>query len=578
MRWTRRHFLHALPWAAAGLKARASGWPASDTTAPASIAFEDMGPRSGIDFVLRNSMTPHRYSIETMLGGAAAFDYNNDGLVDLFLTNGAAIPSLEKTDPSFWNRLYRNNGDGTFTDVTAGAGVQGVGYSMGVAAGDYNNDGFVDLYVCGVNRNQLLRNNGDGTFTDVTAKAGVAGIHPKLGKQWSVTAGWFDYDNNGLLDLFVTNYIDYNIATAAGCALQGVPAYCRPQNFRGTVNLLYRNNGDGTFTDVTDASGIGRLVGKGMGMAFADYDNDGFTDVFVSNDSFRSFLFHNNGNGTFSEVALEMDAAYNSDGGTIAGMGADFRDLDNDGRPEIFQTAMFSDTFLLRRNAGHSFEDITQISGLGRITHNLTAWGTGAYDFDNDGRKDLFTANAAILDNEMEIEHRPYPLPCSIFRNVGNLKFEDVSSTAGTTFLPPAAHRGAVFADFNNDGKIDVAVTVIGGPPRLLINRTRNDNHWLTVVLVGKRDNRDGLGAVICVETSRGKQYNHASTAVGYNSSSDKRVHFGLGDAAAVDRIEIRWPSGQKQALFHVKADQIITIHQGDKGDAYAHPSAKSSR
>ncbi len=539
------------------------------------IEFEDALGRAGIDFVLHNSVTPRRYSIETMTGGVAAFDYNNDGLLDLFFPNGAAIPSLEKDDPKYYNRLYRNNGDGTFTDVTLAAGVKGRGYCMGVAAGDYNNDGNTDLYICGVNYNQLLRNNGDGTFTDVTIKAGVTGIHPKYGKTWSVAAGWLDYNNDGLLDLFITNYIDYDIRTAPPCLLQGLPAYCRPHDFRGTVNLLYRNNGDGTFTDVTEESGIGKHIGKGMGMAFADYDNDGFIDIFVSNDSFRNFLFHNNGDGTFSEVGREMSAAYNANGGTVAGMGAEFRDLDDDGRPDILQTSMFADTFVLHQNTGDSFEDVTNSSLLAQWTRSLTGWGVGAYDFDNDGRKDLFTANAAILDNAMEIEHRPFPLSNSIFRNCGGMKFTDVSGTAGASFLIPAAHRGAAFGDFNNDGRIDIAVAVLNGPPQLLMNRTRNVNHWLIIALMGKRDNRDGLGAKIKITTARGVQYNHASTAVGYNSSSDKRVHFGLGDAAVADRIDIVWPSGQKQYLLHVKADQILTIIQEEEGHDQKRAAAK---
>jgi hypothetical protein len=310
-------------------------------------------------------------------------------------------------------------------------------------------------------------------------------------------------------------------------------------------------------------------------MAFADYDNDGFIDIFVSNDSFRNFLFHNNGDGTFSEVGREMSAAYNANGGTVAGMGAEFRDLDDDGRPDILQTSMFADTFVLHQNTGDSFEDVTNSSLLAQWTRSLTGWGVGAYDFDNDGRKDLFTANAAILDNAMEIEHRPFPLSNSIFRNCGGMKFTDVSGTAGASFLIPAAHRGAAFGDLNNDGRIDIAVAVLNGPPQLLMNRTRNVNHWLIIALMGKRDNRDGLGAKIKITTARGVQYNHASTAVGYNSSSDKRVHFGLGDAAVADRIDIVWPSGQKQYLLHVKADQILTIIQEEEGHDQKRAAAK---
>ena len=532
------------------------------------IEFEDTVGRSGIDFTLLNSVSPRRYSIETMMGGVAAFDYNNDGWLDLFFTNGAPIPSLEKTDPKYYNRLYRNNGDGTFTDVTVKAGLQGRGYCMGVAAGDYDNDGSVDLYVCGVNHNQLLHNNGDGTFTDVTAKAGVSGIHPSFGKTWAVTAGWFDYNNDGLLDLFVCNYLKYDLATAPPCVLQGYPAYCSPNEFRGLPNMLYRNNGDGTFTDVTEESGLNKHLGKGMGIAFADYDNDGFMDVFVSNDSFRNFLFHNNGNGTFSEVARDVGVAYNENGGTVAGMGADFRDLNEDGRPDIFHTAMFADTFVLYRNTGQGFEDATVSSRLAAQTRTLTGWGTGAYDFDNDGRKDLFTANAEILDNSMEIGHRPFPLPNSIFRNTGNLQFANVSGQAGPGFLMPMAHRGAAFGDFDNDGRVDIAVTVLNGPPQILMNRSKNKHHWLIINLVGKRDNRDGLGARITVTTPGGVQYNHASTAVGYNSSSDKRVHFGLRDAAMADRIEVHWPSGRRQILLNVKGDQILTITQDEESSA----------
>ena len=528
------------------------------------IGFEDIIAKSRIDFVARNSVTPQKYAIETMMGGVAVFDYNNDGLLDIFFTNGAEIPSLEKTNPSYYNRLYRNNGDGTFTDVTEKARLQGIGYSMGVAAGDYDNDGFVDLYVTGVNRNQLFHNNGDGTFTDVTAKANVAGIVPKLGKAWAVTAGWFDYNNDGLLDLFVVNYLNYSVAKSPLCKVGDYPAYCAPGNFEGTPNILYRNNGDGTFTDVSKQSHISQFIGKGMGVAFADYDGDGFTDIFVSNDTFRNFLFHNNGDGTFSEVGLASGVAYTDNGATVAGMGAEFRDLNNDGLPDIFHTAMFADSFPLYKNVGDGqFEDITNRSKLLVATSRLTAWGTGAADFDNDGFKDLFTANAEILDNSMEIEHRPSSLPNGLFLNNGNFTFSDVSTQVGADFALPAAHRGAAFGDFNSDGKIDIVVSVLNAPPQLLINRTRNHNHWIILRLVGTKDNRDGLGAKVKITTARGVQYNHATTAVGYNSSSDKRVHFGLGDATVIDKLEVTWPSGLHQTLLGVKADQVLTITQG---------------
>ena len=533
---------------------------ATSSTEGERIRFEDLIEKSGIKFQLKNSVSPQRFSIETMLGGVAVFDYNNDGLLDIFFTNGAAIPSLEKTDPSYWNRLYRNNGDGTFTDVTEKAGVKGIGYSMGVAAADYDNDGFVDLYVAGVNHNQLLHNNGDGTFSDVTEKAGVAGNVQGYGKPWAVAAGWFDYNNDGKLDLLVMDYLDYNIANCKLCEIDGVRTYCAPGNFKGTPNILYRNNGDGTFTDVSQQSHIARYVGKGMGVAFADYDGDGFTDVFVSNDTFPNFLLHNNGDGTFTDVALELGVAYTSAGSLVAGMGAEFRDLDNDGRPDIFHTAMFGNTFPIYRNTGTQFDDVTETSGMTAFSRRMTAWGVGSFDFDNDGWKDLFVAGGAILDNEMEVLHRPTLQPDGLLRNAGGFKFGDVSSMAGPDFLNPRAHRGAAFGDLNNDGKIDVVVNVINDRPQVLMNRTGGSNHWIILNLVGTKDNRDGLGTKVKITTPEGVQFNHATTAVGYSSSSDKRVHFGLGKAATVDKIELTWPTGVKQTLTDVKADQVLTI------------------
>ncbi len=501
-------------------------------TPSSSIRFENTIERSKVKFALKNSISPKRYTFETMAGGVALFDYNNDGLLDIFFTNGAAIPSLEKSDHSYWNRLFRNNGDGTFTDVTEKAGLQGIGYSMGVAAGDYDNDGFVDLYVTGLNRNQLFHNNGDGTFTDVTAKAGVTGVIPKLGKAWSVAAGWFDFNNDGLLDLFVVNYLNYNISNATPCIQQGHPAYCSPVDFLGTPNILYRNNGNGTFTDVSEQSHISPYIGKGMGLAFADYDNDGFTDIFVSNDTFENYLFHNKGNGTFAEVALQAGVAYNAFGNAIAGMGADFRDIDNDGRPDIFETAMFGEGFPLYKNLGNGqFQDVAAMTGLASSTSRLTAWGVGVFDFDNDGNKDLFTANSDILDNSLELAHRPFPLADRVFRNRGNLSFEDVSSKAGPSFQVPAPHRGAAFGDLNNDGKIDAVVIVLNGSPEIWMNHSNDHNHWIILSLVGVKSNRDGLGTKVKITTNLGSQYNEATTAVSYNSSSDKRVHFGLGSA-----------------------------------------------
>lgn len=529
-----------------------------------AISFENIIRQSKIDFELRNSSEPRRYSIETMLGGVAIFDYNNDGLPDIFFTNGAAIPSLKKTGPEYWNRLYRNNSDGTFTDVTRRAGLEGIGYSMGVAVADYNNDGYEDLYIAGVNKNQLFRNNGNGTFTDVTRQAGVNGVIPGRGKPWAVAAGWFDYNNDGYLDLFVVNYLDYNIKTARECRVRGISAYCSPNDFQGTEDILYRNNGNGTFTDVSKQTHIADSVGKGMGVAFGDFNRDGFTDIFVSNDTAPNFLFRNNGNGTFTDVAMRAGVAFTGSGKTVAGMGADFRDLDNDGEPDIFQTAMFGDTFPLYHNlGGGEFEDATSQAGLTTLTSRLTAWGTGAYDFDNDGRKDIFIAGSAILDNAPKVEHRPYKLPDRVYRNLGHLTFGDISAAAGLDFA--AAHRGTAFGDLNNDGKIDAVVNVINGPPEILINRTRNYNHWITLRLIGVKSNRDGIGTRVEIITAHGAQYNEATTAVGYNSSSSRRVHFGLGPDAIAKKIILRWPSGITQVLKHVKADQFLTITESAK-------------
>ncbi len=527
------------------------------------IGFLNEIQTSKITFVEKNSVTPQRYSIETMTGGFALFDYNNDGLLDVFFTNGAALTTVGKRDPSYWNRLYRNNGDGTYTDVTVAAGLSGLGYSMGVAAGDYDNDGFVDLYVTGFDKTQLFRNNGDGTFTDVTAKAHVDGATAGTGKAWSVTAGWIDYNHDGKLDLFVVNYLNYQLKGASLRHVNKLPAYCAPNDFMGSSNILYRNNGDGTFTDVSVASHIAGHVGKGMGVAFADYDGDGFDDIFVSNDTFPNFLLHNNQDATFTDVAAIAQVAYTDNGKTVAGMGADFRDLNNDGRPDIFHTAMFGDSFPLYANLGGGlFEDATTKSGLTNETSRSTGWGTGIFDFDNDGNKDIFTADAAILDNAMAVEHRPYAMPDKVLHNVGNLMFEDVSSEAGASFGVAAAHRGAAFGDLNNDGRMDAVVTVLNGHPEVMMNETVNRNHWIIIKLIGVADNRDGLGTKVKVITRSGVQYNEATTAVGYNSSSDKRVHFGLGNDTMIDRLELSWPTGVRQVLTNVKVDQILTVRE----------------
>jgi hypothetical protein len=553
---------------AATLALAAAGYPklvlkSLANESKSTIAFENVIGSSGVQFILENGRQTRKYQPETMTGGVAVFDYNNDGLLDLYFANGAQLPGLNKSDAKFHNRLYRNHGDGTFTDVTVQAGVGGARYAIGVAVADYDNDGYQDLFVTGANGYQLFHNNGDGTFTDVTAHAGLARAHPELANAFSAAAGWFDYDNDGRLDLIVINYLQWSVGKEPSCMSNGFPAYCSPDSYMGLPNLLFHNNGDGTFTDVSESSGIFKHVGKGMGVAFADYDNDGFVDIFVANDTFRNFLFHNNGNGSFTEVGLLSGVAYPENGRSVAGMGVDFRDIDNDGLPDIFETSMYNDNFLLFRNTGNGeFDYATMSSHIGAATRPLTGWGTGIYDFDNDGWKDVFTSNGAILDNSEQVNHTPYLLANSLLRNNRDRTFTDVGRSAGPGLSVAAAHRGAAFGDLNNDGRIDIVVNCLNSRPEILMNRSVNSNRWLLINLVGTVSNRDGLGSKIKITTAEGVQYNHATTSVGYGSSSDKRVHFGLGTATKVDRLEITWPSGIRQVLTDVAANQLLTVRE----------------
>jgi enediyne biosynthesis protein E4 len=542
----------------------AAGWWAT-TAAPApgpQIRFEEIAQKSGLRFELRNAAAGQFHQIELMAGGVAVLDYNNDGCMDVFFTNGAAIPSLRKIGPEYHNRLFRNNCNLTFTDVTAGAGVAGEGYSMAAAVGDFDNDGFTDIFVAGVNRNVLYRNLGNGRFADVTAKAGVAGIDPKLGKTWSVSAGWLDYDNDGWLDLFVSDYVVWDPAQEPRCGTVEQQFYCHPDAYQGLPGQLFHNNHDGTFSDVSRSSGISRHAGKGMGVAFADVDGDGFTDIFVANDSVRNFLFHNEGDGTFQEIGLEAGVALRDDGKAIAGMGVDFRDFDNDGLPDLVVSGMINDTFLLFKNRGgnRGFEDYGQPSGLLMATRQLTGWGLGMYDFDNDGWKDLFFALAHFA----ELGHyigRDSALANRVFRNIGGNRFEDVSAGAGPGFQLSSQHRGAAFADFDNDGRVDAVVSVLNGPAKLFHNVTSGGAHWLALKLRGRRSNRQGLGATVRVILPDGRSlYNQATTSVGYASSSEPLVRFGLGSARTAQRIEIRWPGGGTQQLLAVAADRIVEV------------------
>jgi hypothetical protein len=540
-RLTRRNFLN--------LAALAAGAP----------IFE-LKPLPGIDFILQNSPTPRKFLIETMPGGVALFDYNNDGLLDIFLVNGGRITealrvpeNFARSDPRYWNRLYRQNRDGSFTDVTQAAGLASAGngnYGMGVAAGDYDNDGYPDLYVTNYGRNILYHNNGDGTFTDVTAKAGVAA------GGWSVSAGFLDYDNDGHLDLFVTRYMDWDADHNKICGGDW-RTYCPPGAFPATTCVLYRNRGDGTFEDVSERAGITAKKQRALGVAFADYDGDGFTDIFVSNDGMQQFLFRNNGDGTFTECALESGAGLTADGKGLSGMGAVFQDYDNDGRPDVIVTVLPRENYTLYHNDGGGLFSYQSLeSGLGALTSLSSGWGVGLEDFDNDGWKDLFVAQGHVLDNVQQIDAslRYKDVPLLALNNHG--RFERADSGVTT----PWAARGAAFGDINNDGWMDVVVSTLGGPPALLLNRGGSGNHWLSITLRGTRSNRDGYGARVSVNG----QTRFATSAGSYVCANDKRLHFGLGTAERAT-VEILWPSGARQVLKDVRADQFFEVREPER-------------
>jgi len=524
--------------------------------APAALqtAFEDVSSRSGLNAVLRNAATPEKHQIETMAGGIAVIDFDNDGHPDLFLTNGAPQPGLRKTGPEWWNRLYRNRGDGTFEDVTAKAGLQGTGYSIGAAVADFDNDGWPDIFVAGVERNFLYRNRGDGTFEDVTERAHI----PHTG--WAVGGAFFDADNDGWNDLLIVNYVKWDPATEPFCGDPGigVRTYCHPRFYEPLPNVLLRNNRDGTFSDVARESGIGAYAGKGMGIAIGDYDGDGLTDFVITNDTTPNFLFHNEGAMRFREVGLEAGIALNEDGRALSSMGVDFRDIDNDGREDLFISALSNETYPYYRNTGNGlFKDMTYASRLGAQSMPLTGWGVGIYDFDNDGRKDIFTANGDVNNNTELFSSRASKQRCTIFWQRALNRFE--AEQTGV----PAQHRGAAFADFNGDGQIDVAVARLNMPPLLLLlNRSGAGRHWIAFLLEGTRSNRDGIGARLHLTAPSGEQWNHCTTAVGYASASERVVRFGLGADTRATRVEVRWPSGVRQTLEDLPADRLIRVRE----------------
>ena len=535
--------------------------PPTESTTPETswtIRFADAG--AGVDFVLNNGTVKEKPVPDSTLGGVAVLDCDNDGLLDIYFANGGRFPDFDKADTSFHNRLYRNQGGRQFEDSTRRAGVEGAGYSMGLAAGDYNNDGWMDLFVAGVNRNILYRNEGGCRFVDVTQQAGVG---ESRDKPWSVAAAWLDYDNDGDLDLFVVNYLDWSWSTNRVCGDPGRYLSCSPAYYGGLPNTLYRNSGNGKFEDVSRETGIAAHIGKGMSAGVADYDGNGFMDVFVTNDSVRNFLFRNLDGQRFEEVGVQSGVAFTADGIPVSSMGLDFRDLNNDGLPDAVITALANETYPLFLNSGNGvFSDATYPSGIGLASFTMSGWSVAAIDFDNDGVKEIFTANSHVSENIELYRHQAYRLPNAIFQKSADGNYRDVAPHAGQALERAEAHRGAAFGDLDNDGRIDAVVSAIGARASVLFNESEA-GQWLLLDLRGTTSNRSALGALVELTHASGrKQYNHATTAVGYASSSDRRVHFGLGDDRSVRQVEIRWPSGTVQTLRDVHSGQILAINE----------------
>jgi hypothetical protein len=526
------------------------------------VIFRDVAASAGITFRHDNAASPDKFLIETMGSGCGWIDYDQDGLLDLYLVNGAATRVYTPRQPPR-SALYHNNGDGTFTDVTAKAGVGAEGlFGMGCAVGDYDNDGFPDLLVLGYGRCILYHNNRDGTFTDVTARVGVenSGL-------WASSAAWFDYDNDGRLDLVIANYVDWSPDRNFYCGDRGpgMRSYCHPDDFHGQTPKLYHNNGDGTFTDVSKSSGLGLKVGNGLGVVTFDYDNDGWQDIFIANDHMPNFLFHNNRDGTFTELGYLAGIAVSADGQFEAGMGTDAADVSGTGRMDLVVTHLDMQLARLYQNMGSgSFDDATLRSKIGYATYHMSGFGTRFLDYDNDGMRDLFIANGHVLDNVQRYHADvQYAEPKQMFRNMGHGVFEDVSDQLGPDFQLPRVSRGAAIGDFDNDGDLDILVNNNGGSPQLLRNEGANENHWLEIFLIGTKSNCDGVGARVKVSVGRLVLYDQRKGGMSYQSAQDPRLHFGLGQNRTVDAIEILWPSGTATRLSNVKSDQIIAIKEG---------------
>ncbi len=504
---------------------------------------------SGLHFVLENAPTLSKRPIETLAGGLAVLDYDADGRPDVFFTNGAAPDSLRKSDPKYSNRLFRNMGDFRFLDVTASARVGGDGYSMGAACADFDNDGHVDLFVAGVFRNFLYRNRGDGTFEDVTARSGIDD------SDWIVAAGWFDYDRDGLLDLMAVRYADWSLDFDKYCGdrARGLRVYCHPKNFTPIANRLYRNLGEGQFEDVSGETGISPFRGRGMSVAFADFDGNGWQDAFITNDYLPNFLFLNKDGATFLEDGLLAGTALLDHGRPVASMGVDAADFDNDGDPDLAVTALNNETFPLFRNeGGGSFRDATVQSGLARASRNYAGWASVFADFDNDGQVDLFTSNSHVNPLIAEFEPFVYEQPNTLFRNSGS-GFRGASQIGGA-----GAYRGAAVADFDGDGRLDAVVSELGGKATLLRNVSEPVGDWVALALEGTLSNRDGIGAAVRV----GGQTRWMKSSVGYASSSLRPVHVGLGRTAATVSVEIGWPSGVVQTLETVSLNRLTVVRE----------------